>query len=275
VSFKRVLLNLLDSTKAVQQTLLAEMDDAERAAIGSPVQWSARDHIAHLTFWKRDLYQLLSALQHSEVPSDRTDTQLVNSQIFEAWKEQPWELILTEAEQVHTDLLAVVERFAEDDLMRVDYFPAGDGEDSTNPVNQPLWTLILSNGFWHLLEHYTQFYLDRNQISSATRIQQAWAETIMQPEVPAAIRSIGLYTLANFYATTKQEAPAQETLHQALALNPDPLMGSIVLYNLANLYATTMQGTKAREALHQALTLRPELATVFRQDPDMASLLEE
>lgn len=97
----------------------------------------------------------------------------------------------------------------------------------------------------------------------------------MQPEVPPDIQSIGLYTLALFYATTKQEASAQEALRQATAHKPDPAIESIILYTLTSCYVTTNQKARAEVTLRQALALNPDLAAFSRQDANMRALLGE
>ncbi len=43
---KPLLLDLLDFTQATQHTLVTELSDTERVAIGTLVHWSARDHMA-------------------------------------------------------------------------------------------------------------------------------------------------------------------------------------------------------------------------------------
>lgn len=106
------------------------------------------------------------------------------------------------------------------------------------PEGQPLWDAILSSGFWHPQSHFTQFYLDRNDVLRATQIQEAWADNVMQREAPTVMRSIALYNLACFYATMNQV-------------------------------------TKAQEVLRQALVLNPALTEFFKQDPDLASLCGE
>ena len=149
------------------------------------------------------------------------DAQILNAQVFEEQRERSWAEVLLDAEQAHADLLATVECFSEDDLVRSGWPPPEDGEQGVFSESQPLWGIILGNGFWHLLEHFTQFYLDRSEVWRATQLQQAWADKVTQEDLPHDMQSIELYTLALFYAMTKQETSAQETLRQALALNPD------------------------------------------------------
>jgi len=272
---KLLLIDLINAAQATQHTLITALNDSDRTTIGTPFHWSARDHVAHITFWKRHLSLTLAALAHSESPPSKGDTQTVNAQVFEEQRERSWEEILLDAEQVHTELLANLALFTEEDLARSDWFSPKDGDDGGFAEGQPLWSPILSQCFWHPLEHFTQFYLARNDLQRATQLQEAWIDNVRQPDVPPVIHSIGLYTLALFYATTQQAASAQEALHQALALNPDPDIESIVLYHLARCYASTHQIAQAQEMLHQALALNPNLTEFSKQDPAIASLLDE
>jgi Protein of unknown function (DUF1706) len=272
---KPALLDLLNFTQTAQLTLITELNDTEREAPGTSVHWSARDHVAHLTFWKHHLSRHLGALCRSETPPSKGDAQILNAQVFEEQRERLWADILLDAEQAHADLLASVELFSEDDLVRSGWPPPQDGEQGVFSESQPLWGIILGNGFWHLLEHFTQFYLDRNEVLRATQLQQAWADKVMQEDLPSDMQSIGLYTLALFSAMTKQEASAKVALHQAKALNPDPAIESLILYTLASFYTTTNQKAKAETTLRQALALNPDLVEFSKQDPDMMALLGE
>lgn len=235
---KLLLLDLLTATQTTQHTLVRELNDTERTAIGTLVHWSARDHVAHLTFWKQRLSLTLAALARSETPPSKGDIEALNAQVFAEQRERPWSDILLEAEQAHADLLAHLEHFTEEDLARSHWLLLEDGEDGIVPQGQPLWSSILSNGYWHPQEHFTQFYLDRNDVLHATQLQEAWTGNVMQREVPPVMQSIALCQLASFYAATNQRASAQAALRQALALNPD-------------------------------------LAEFFKQDPDITSLLGE
>jgi hypothetical protein len=216
---KPLLPALLDFTQARQHTLVTALSETERAAIGTPLHWSARDHVAHLTYWKQRLADTLAALARSETPPSEGDAEVLNPQVFAAQRQRPWEAILREAQRAHTDLLGQLAHVSEADLAGQQPLPR-DGADGLTPERQPLWELILSQGFWHPLEHFTQFYLERKEVRQATQLQQTWADRMRQPEVPPEIRSIGLATLGSFYWAIQQRAAAVEPLRQALALNP-------------------------------------------------------
>ena len=52
-AFKPVLIDLLGQAQRDQEDFIAGLDAAERAAVGTPDHWTAKDHVAHMTFWRR------------------------------------------------------------------------------------------------------------------------------------------------------------------------------------------------------------------------------
>ncbi|MBO0784378.1 MAG: hypothetical protein J2P37_36710, partial [Ktedonobacteraceae bacterium] len=59
--FKTLVLDLLRQGHLDEEAFLQGLDETERTAIGTPELWSAKDHIAHRTFWHQDLVDKLTA----------------------------------------------------------------------------------------------------------------------------------------------------------------------------------------------------------------------
>jgi DinB superfamily len=221
ILLKPMILDLLNTAHGAQQAFVDGLSDAERAAIGSADHWSARDHVAHITFWKQRRSLILAAVERNEIPPRFDDFESLNAQTFEEQHERSWADILHDAEQAHAELLAHVQSFTEDDLANPRLLPPQEDDDGVFPEGRPLWDLILGSGYWHPQSHFTQFHLDRNDVVGATRVQEAWIDNAIQRGVPPAIHGIGLYILACFYATTNQAQKAKPILQQALLLNPN------------------------------------------------------
>jgi hypothetical protein len=49
--FKTIVLDLLQQSHLDEVAFLQELDETERTAIGTAELWSAKDHMAHRTFW--------------------------------------------------------------------------------------------------------------------------------------------------------------------------------------------------------------------------------
>lgn len=211
---------MLNAAHAEQQTFVKGLSDAERAAIGTADHWSARDHVAHITFWKQCLSLILAAVERNETPPSFNDFESLNTQTFKEQRERSWADRVHASQQAHTEVLAHVQHFTEEDYANTHLLPPSEEDDGVYPDGRPLWDLILGNGYWHPHSHLSQFYLDRNDVATAICIQEACIDKAVQEGIPPAMHGIGLYNLACLYATTNQVEKAQPTLQQALLLTP-------------------------------------------------------
>src|SRR6266849_4313074 len=90
---KTIALDLLQQGHLDEAACLQELGEAERTAIGTPDRWSAKDHVAHRTFWHQDLIGKVTAiLQHQEVPPSTQDDDQINAMVFEEHSFTPGQL---------------------------------------------------------------------------------------------------------------------------------------------------------------------------------------
>ena len=212
--FKPILFDLLHQAHLAQDAFVQELNPIEYAAIGTPEFWSAKDHVAHMTFWIQRLVLKLTAILHHETPPDDEDFEQLNPVVFEEQRERPWSDVLSESEQVYDALITHVEQLTEEDLTafnRFDWIPDG----------WPLYTAFMGNCYEHAEQHLAQYYLDRHDPQRATSIYESWASRVVQVGVPEFLKGYVLYNLACFYATHTQLEKASVTLRQALTLAPD------------------------------------------------------
>src|SRR6266849_8813461 len=81
--FKTIVLDLLQQGHLDEEAFLQELGETERTAIGTPELWSAKDHVAHRTFWHQDLVLKLTALlQQQEVPPSEASEAQLNARVF-------------------------------------------------------------------------------------------------------------------------------------------------------------------------------------------------
>jgi tetratricopeptide (TPR) repeat protein len=211
--FQPVLLDLLGQARLDQAAFVQKLSAAERAAIGTPEHWSAKDHVAHTTFWCQRLVLKLAAILRQETPPAAEDFELLNPQVFEKQRLRPWSEILSESEQAYDALVACVQQLGEEDLTSFNRF-------DWIPNQEPLYTVFMGNYYEHCQQHFAQYYLDRHDLPRATNIYETWANRVIQAESPTPLKGIVLYNLACFYATHAQLEQAGTTLSQALALAP-------------------------------------------------------
>ncbi|HVB23664.1 MAG TPA: DinB family protein [Ktedonobacteraceae bacterium] len=211
--FKPILLDLLHQAHLAQDAFLQELNPTEYTAMGEPDYWSAKDHVAHVTFWCQRLVLKLAAILHHETPPGAEDFERLNPVVFEEQRERPWSEVLAESEQVYTALITHVEQLTEEDLTafnRFDWIPDG----------WPLYTAFMGNCYEHAEQHLVQYYLDRHDATRATYVYESWARRVVHTEAPEFLKGYVLYNLACFYATHAQLEKASTTLQQALTLAP-------------------------------------------------------
>ena len=213
--FKNIVLDLLQQGHLDEEAFLHGLDETERDAIGTPELWSAKDHVAHWTFWHQDLVRnLTAALQHQEVPPREESDDSINTRVFEANKSRSFSDLHAESERVYAQLMALVEQLSEDDLTVPNRFPSITGE-------RPLYTAFLGSIYEHDQEHIVQYYSDRHDLPRAIQMREKCASRILQAELPAWVKGSFLYNLACFYALQRQLEQAATRLQEALRLAPD------------------------------------------------------
>jgi hypothetical protein len=212
--FKPVLLGLLREAYLAEQAFVQGLDARERAAIGTPQHWSAKDHIAHLAYWRQRLAIKLQAVLEHDTP-DIDDFESINPRVFVEHRHRPWPDVLFEAKQAYTTQTVLVGRLTDDDLLAFDRF-------DWVPDGQPLHALVMGSSYEHAQQHLAQFHLDRGDLLGATQVQELWVARVVQTDTPPAMKGLSLYNLACFQATHEQVEKATASLAEALAIYPGP-----------------------------------------------------
>ncbi len=212
-SFKLLLLDLLRQAHLNQNAFFQQLPAAELAAEGTPELWSAKDHVAHMTFWRERLTLSLQAIIRNEPQPEGQRFELLNPLIFQEHRADPWAAILAESDRAYAELIEVAAWLSEDELTaRVRFEWAGDG--------MPLYTAFMGNCYEHTQNHLAQYLLDRRDGARALAIQEAWADRVIEANVPDLLKGYVLYNLACFYATHEQVEKARPALRRAFALYP-------------------------------------------------------
>jgi tetratricopeptide (TPR) repeat protein len=212
--YKTLVLGILQQGHADEVAFLQGLTEAERNAIGTPELWSAKDHLAHGIFWRRNLMEeITSTLQNRELPPSEASEQDRNTRVFEASRFRSFEEVHTESEQSFGELIALVEQLSEEDLTTPNRFPwIGD--------ELPLYGPLLGNCYEHDQEHLVQYYLDRHDFSRAIHMRETCANRVLGAEVPDWVKGFFVYNLACFYAQLNPLPKAAAHLQKAITLNP-------------------------------------------------------
>ena len=212
---KPIVLALLQHDHRDEQTILQAMDESERNAAGTWECWSIKDHIAHRTFWHRDLVTKAHAvLRGEEPPASDADEEQINTTNFEQQQGRPFVELYADSERVYGELIALAEQLSEDDLTTSKRFDA-------ITRGHPIYTAFVGACYEHDQEHLAQYFLDHGNAARATQIREQCARRIVEAAVPEWVKGWFSYNLACFYAQQRQLAQARAALQQAIAFDPN------------------------------------------------------
>ncbi len=211
--FKPVLLDLLRQAQISQNAFFQVLAPAELATNGTPELWSAKDHIAHMTFWRQRLVLKLLAIIRQEAQPESEDFEQLNPVIFEEQRYRPLSDILSESDDVYAELITISEQLTEEDLTEFNRFDwTLDGA--------PLYAAFMGNCYEHTQQHLAQYSLDRHDLERGINTYEVWANRVIEAEVPQDLKAFIFYNLACFYATHSRLEQAKPVLQQAFTLYP-------------------------------------------------------
>ncbi len=211
--FKPLLLDLLRKAQISQNAFFEQLPATELVINGTPDCWSAKDHVAHMTFWRQRLSLRLQAIIEQAPQPEVQDFEQLNPLIFEEQRYRPWSAILSESNSAYAELIALTAQLTEEDVTawgRFDWIDDG----------MPLYTSFMGNCYEHTQIHLAQYFLDRHENARALEIYEVWVSRVVEAGVPETLKGYMLYNLACFYATHGQLQKARPALQQAFALYP-------------------------------------------------------
>ncbi len=143
------LIEMVKQERAAWQALIKQFDPERLTLPGVVGDWSVKDIIAHLTWFEREMLELVKrhALEGSDLWNLPTDER--NAAIYSEIRGQSLEQVLEESNQVYNQLIALLPSLTNQDLTDPGSFPG------MPPDWQP-WMIIADNTY----EHYQHHILD-------------------------------------------------------------------------------------------------------------------
>lgn len=212
--FQAFLLDLLRQAQIRQNTFFQELPLSELEITSEPDFWSAKDHMAHLTFWRQRLILRLQAHLRNAPQPDIEPFEQLNPIIFEENRYRSCSEILAESDQAYTDLIEITRQLSDEDLTTAHRF-------GWLPDGIPLYLSFMGHWYEHTQLHLGSYLLDRHDLAGAAHIHEEWASTIIEAEVPSRLKGHILYNLACFYAQHEQLEKAAINLERALERAPE------------------------------------------------------
>jgi len=175
-------------------------------------RWSAKDHLAHLAWWRDRTARLLEAVRTGAEPPPPVDDDTQNAIIYRDYRDRPAAEIVAEARRSWDRIAAAIEACSEDDLMRPHPHVKERNLLDSGPANGG-----------HLGIHLMFWYLESRDEASAEAAMR-WAYGL---EIAAAADSragaYASYNLACFYGLVGRAGPAVPLLGASFKGAPELL----------------------------------------------------
>jgi tetratricopeptide (TPR) repeat protein len=210
MDLKEKLLDVLHKARAREQAFVEALSPAERAAEGSPADWSPKDLVAHMADWRLRKADDLGILARGGEPPDDPEYDAANQIIHQKHHAKSWEDVLRFSSEAWDALEKALEGHTEESLTA----PRSMG-------GRPAWRLVVIDVGTHPTTHLAGYLLNHGRQDQATRWEQENASNLETLDASPAWRGTILYNLACHYALRSQPTKAIDSLVMALRLNPD------------------------------------------------------
>ena len=170
------ILDLLDQAFREEQAFVATLSDEERAVLGSPDRWSAKDTLIHIAIWKEWLVENLESIGWGEPSHILENIDQLNLEIFEEHRYDSWEEAIERSECASRSLIQRIQTVKVNDLTQTQLLSwQGD---------RPLWKLIVDSGYihpiFHLSQHYAEYGVEHGGLNYGTQILEEAAKCLKE-----------------------------------------------------------------------------------------------
>jgi hypothetical protein len=207
-----VFLDLIKRVSTHEQALLASLGEEEKARLGTPERWTAKDLIAHCAEWRERLGFKLAAIARGETPVEDGDYDHANREIYERYRHETWDVVLEKAASSTDTILAWLESWGE----RLDETGLFPGQPK-----RAVWREIAGTGYIHPMQHLIEHAAERGDALVVKQLNLEMAARLANLDEGAEWQGFLQYNLACYYSLSGDAPQAYEILRAALQLRPD------------------------------------------------------
>lgn len=165
----------LEAGRQEVEQIIGGLSEAEISTPSTPMDWSVKDHIAHLATWAQSMVAGLHqqsrweamGLSDAQVKALAEDDDEINALIYEQHKNRSWSEVQTIFNETHQALKSAVAGLSDTDLFR----PYSDFDPSApDDATEIVW-LLGGNSFLHYQTHlpWMQARLERDCSGNSTQ----------------------------------------------------------------------------------------------------------
>lgn len=210
---KEKLIELVRRTQQEQRIFAAKLTDQERAQVGTPEQWAAKDVVAHIYSWVNSTMERHAMAMRGETPPELLDDDPQNAIFFQAHRHKSWEQLQREIDDLCDRVVAWIEGMSDDDLTDPNQTPWHGG--------RPLWNRIASNNGFHALVHLAEYHAKHGRQPYALQMYETLAPLLLSLSDTPEWQGLTVYNLACYHALAGDKERALSELAEALRLRPD------------------------------------------------------
>lgn len=188
-----------------EQSLIRNLSEEDVKETGIFEKWSAKDIIAHNSFWKKKRLQDIKIALKGSSPDSTENYHEINREVFEENKNKHWDEINSCFEESYQNVFKTVSAAPNDELTN----------EKTNP-----WKMVVIYCCLHPVSHLDRYYVNRNQRFYSINIWKAATGYLeMLPASPGIIGT-AKYNLARHYLVSDEDYMGLRLLRESFSLNP-------------------------------------------------------
>lgn len=208
---KKELTVLLEKGYQAEKEFIVELLDEDRNAEGTFEHWTAKDNIAHNSYWRKHHAENILAVLAGESPI-QTDDDQTNEKVYSQYKEQSWDEVETLAKTSLERMGEALAALSDDDLQRTDFYPWLEG--------RPIWRELVGNIYTHVILHLSDWHIKKgNTTRAAEMYQEMTGQLTVLDESPDWQGTIRYNNACSFSLLGDTEKAISE-LREALKMNP-------------------------------------------------------
>lgn len=161
------LMERVEAAWAELDRALIDLDAHQLALRPAPIEWSIKDHLAHLTVWIRSAAAIVSGKSRPEVMGvapavwESGDEDEINAQIEREWAERSPADVLAALRTAQAQLRELISAMSDEDLAR----PYSHFQPEAQPYcADPVVGWIAGNTFGHVEMHLPALLAVRDQV---------------------------------------------------------------------------------------------------------------
>lgn len=171
---KQWTLNIIETSSHEFQTFIKTIPAKERKAVGQLKAWSAKDEIAHLTFWLETFAKNLKNLRQSKPLISTKNYLAMNDAAWEKCKDLSWAQVEDTLSKALTDIEKQVNTLSVEELTNGKKF-------SLESWGRPLVVSVLYELIDHPMHHFVKLYKKYDKRSKAIETLARLEDVLKQP----------------------------------------------------------------------------------------------